>query len=182
MDKVSSLFRPYQIGTRVQGAIATLTREGAVLGQALTGIVGIQQVLTRLSVLNLVRAEQHIEIVTRHAQLLAYLSDGEAGDGVEHMVGIVGTGFQSGDLLVTALEGGLHDLKRTSQDDFIAFVGACHHVASLLSDGRKDLAGDPLPKLLGLRLSTFKDGVIKTVLIDKGGLLYSSQVVDDGVL
>ena len=90
------------------------------------------------------------------------------------MVGVVGTGFQSGDLFVSSLESGLHDLEGSCQDDFIAFVGTSYHVASLLSDGRKHLAGDPLPKLLGLRLSTFKDGVIKTVLINKGGLLYSS--------
>ena len=51
-----------------------------------------------------------VELAACHRELLGDLRDGEARDGVEHMVGIVGAGTEQRYLGIAALQRGLHDL------------------------------------------------------------------------
>ena len=127
----------------------TSVRVGAVLGIPLSGIVGIEQVLSALPVLDVHLAQQAVQLLSGHVQFLGQLGGCDASDGVEHMVGILCPRLEFGYQFVTSLQSSLHDLKRTSQDYFIAFVGACHHVASLLADGRKHFAGYPMLESFG---------------------------------
>ena len=174
MDEVTASLRPYQIGTCTQSPVTTLSCEGAVLRQALSGIVGIQQILTRLHVLDAFLAEQAVEVMPRHVKLLPYLGNGEARDAVQHMVGILRTRLQLGDLFVTSLQGGLHDLKRTGQDDFIAVVRTNHHVSSLLADAWKDFVGHPMLEPLGAIELVGKDEGIEAGLVDEDHHLVSA--------
>ena len=57
MNEVATAFRPYQVGLGLQLTIGAVVLEVAVLGEALAGIVGIEQVLARLRVLDTHLAE-----------------------------------------------------------------------------------------------------------------------------
>ena len=144
MDKVTSSFRPNEVSLGSQLAVRCVIFEASVLRQPLTGIVRIEQILTRLHILDTHLAKQTIEVVSCHVQLFPYLSDGETRNRIKHMVGIVGAWFQLCNLLVSALQGSLHDLECSCQDHFIAFVRSCHDVASLFADAWEDFAGDPM--------------------------------------
>ena len=135
MNKVASAFRPYQIGMRVEVAIQALVRVSTVLGITLSGIIGIEQVLSALPVLDTHLAEQAIELLRGHVQFLGQLGRGEARNGIQHMVGIIRPRLELGYLLIASLQRGLHDLEGTCHDYLITLVGADHHVASLLSYG-----------------------------------------------
>ena len=174
MNKVATAFRPYQVCAGVKCPVLVLPGEGSVLRQPLSGIVGIEQVLPRLRILDAHLAKQHVQVVAGHVQFLAYLGDGEARDGVQHMVGIVGTGLELGYLLVASLQRGLHDLERTGHDHFIAFVGTGHHVASLLADAWEDFAGDPMLESLGAIELTCENQRIKAGFVDVSHQLVSA--------
>ena len=78
VDRVASAFRPYQVLTGVKSSVLVPSGEGPVPGQPLSGIVGIEQVLSRLRILDAHLAKQHVQVVAGHVQFLAYLGHGEA--------------------------------------------------------------------------------------------------------
>ena len=122
----------------------TSVRVGAVLGIPLSGIVGIEQVLSALPVLDVHLAQQAIQLLSGHVQLLSQLRGGEARDGVQHLVGIIRSWLELGYLLIASLQGRLHDLQGTRHNYLVALVGTNHHVTALLADAGEDFAGDPL--------------------------------------
>ena len=70
MDKLTSTFCPHQVSARFQFTFGRVKLEGAVLGQPLSGIAGIEQILSRLYVLDTHLAKQHIQVVAGHVQFL----------------------------------------------------------------------------------------------------------------
>ena len=62
------------------------------------GIVGIEQILTALVVLHMEGTERTVQFLGSHPEFLGYLSGGETGDGVEHIVGIESLRHQSVDI------------------------------------------------------------------------------------
>ena len=142
-------------------------RVSTVLGIPLSSIVGIEQVLSTLPVLDVHLAQQAVQLLSGHVQFFGQLGGCDASDGVEYMVGILCPRLEFGYQFVTSLQSSLHDLKRTSQDNFIALVGACHHVASLLADGWQHFAGDPMLESLGAIELGGKDEGIETGFVDE---------------
>ena len=102
MDKVTSALRPYQVRIRAESIIMSSVRVRTVLGIPLSGIVGIEQVLSTLPVLDVHLAQQAVQLLSGHVQFLGELGGCDASDGVEYMVGIIRTRFYLGYLLITA--------------------------------------------------------------------------------
>ena len=98
MYKLPSSFCPYEVGVGVGGAqfllcpIAVRVGEGRVAGAALrqahVGIIGIEQILAALVVLDMKGTELAVQLLCRDTQLLRYLRGGIAGNRVEHIVGV----------------------------------------------------------------------------------------------
>ena len=149
MNKMLASLCPHQVRICAEHTVLTSVRVGAVLGIPLSGIVGIEQVLSALPVLDVHLAQQAVQLLCGHVQFLGQLGSGEARDAVQHMVGIVGSRFQYGYLLVASLQGGLHDLERSCHDHLVALVGTNHHVSSVLADAWENFAGDPMFESLG---------------------------------
>ena len=149
MDELASALRPYQVRFGEYHAVLQGMLAGAALGETLSGKLGIEHVLSALPVLDAHLAESAVQFLCRHAQLLGELGGGDAGDGVEHLVGIFGTRLQLGNLFVASLQGGLHDFDGTQHDVLVAVALLGHHVSALLADGRQHFAGDPTLESLG---------------------------------
>ena len=60
-----------------------------------------------------------------------------------------GLGFKKSNLLLPALQSGVHYLQGSGKDNLVALVGACHHISALLADGGEHLAGHPMLESLG---------------------------------
>ena len=94
------------------------------------------------------------------------------------MVGIVGSGLQTGDLFVAAVQCGLHYLQGTLHHFLFRLAFPGYHVSALLTDGGKHLAGDPSLEPLGAVELRREDEGVKAALVDEDGLLGSAQSVD----
>ena len=98
MYELPSSFCPYEIGVGIGGAqlllnpIAVRVGEGRVAGAALrqahVGIIGIEQILAALVVLDMKGTELAVQLLCRDTQLLRYLRGGIAGNRVEYIVGV----------------------------------------------------------------------------------------------
>ena len=98
MYELPSSFCPYEVGVGIGGTqlllypIAVRVGEGRVAGAALrqahVGIIGIEQILTALVVLDMKGTELAVQLLCRDTQLLRYLRGGIAGNRVEHIVGV----------------------------------------------------------------------------------------------
>ena len=100
VDEVTSSFCPYQVHFREDNAMLAYMLACTAPGKPLTGKLSIEHVLSALPVLDAHLAESAVQFLCRHVQFLGQLGGGDAGNGIEHLVGIVGTGFQSGYFLV----------------------------------------------------------------------------------
>ena len=110
---------------------------GAALGESLSGKLGIEHVLTALPVLDAHLAQTAVQLLGTHSQFLGQLRGGDAVDGVQHRVGILGSWLQLGNLLVTFRQGRLHNLHRTLHHVLIALPLLRYQVTALLTDGWK---------------------------------------------
>ena len=73
MYKLPSALGPHQVGAGDEVAMRVAILAGAVLGIAAAGILGIEQVLPRLGVLDAALAEDAVELAPRHGKLLGNL-------------------------------------------------------------------------------------------------------------
>lgn len=90
MYELPSSFGPYEVGVGIGGAqlllypIAVRVGEGRVAGAALrqshVGIIGIEQILAALVVLDMKGTELAVQLLCRDTQLLRYLRGGIAGN------------------------------------------------------------------------------------------------------
>ena len=98
MDELSSSFGPYEIGMGVGSAhlllsaIALRVEEGAVAGAALrqahVSIIGIEEILTALVILDMQGAERAVQLLGCDTEFLRNLRGGEARNGIEHVIAI----------------------------------------------------------------------------------------------
>lgn len=98
MYELPSSFCPYEVGVGVGGAqlllcpIAVRVGVGrvarAALRQSHVGIIGIEQILAALVVLDMKGTELAVQLLCRDTQLLRNLCGGIAGNRVEHIVGV----------------------------------------------------------------------------------------------
>ena len=88
MNELSSSFGPYEIGMGVGSAhlflsaIALRVKEGAVAGTALcqahVGVIGIEEILTALVVLDMQSTERAVQLLGCDTEFLRNLRGGEA--------------------------------------------------------------------------------------------------------
>ena len=178
MDEVAAAFGPHQVVMRLDTSVAETDAERAALRIPLAGIVGIEQILPRLTVLHMKGAQEVVQLTPGHVQLLGNLRGGEARHGVEHLVHIVGLGLQAGDFVGTALQGGLHHEDATCQHLFVGLVGTGDEVASLSADAWQHLAGDPMLEAAGRGQLRREDEGIEAGLVDERGGLGSALGID----
>ena len=98
MDELSSSFGPYEISMCIGSAqlllsaIALRVEEGAVAGAALcqahVGIIGIEEILAALVVLDMEGTERAVQLLGCDAEFLRNLRRGEARNGIENVVAI----------------------------------------------------------------------------------------------
>ena len=73
-------------------AIALRVEEGAVAGTALrqahVGVIGIEEILTALVILDMQSAERAVQLLGCDAEFLRNLRSSEAGNGIEHVIAI----------------------------------------------------------------------------------------------
>ena len=174
MNEISSAFRPNQVSLGLEVTIRIVELEGAVLRQSLTSVIRIKEELTGLRILDTHLAEEDVQVVPRHVQLLADLGDGEAGDGIKHMVGIIGTRLETGNQFVASLEGGLHDLERSCHDHLVALVWVYHHITSLLADAWEHFARYPMLEAFGAVELGGEDEGIEAGFVDVNHALNSA--------
>ena len=78
-----------------------------------------------------------------------HLRGGEAGYGVQHVVGIHDAGLEARYLGIAALEGGLHDLQCSGKDYLVALVRTGYHISPLSAYGGQHLCGHPVLESAG---------------------------------
>jgi hypothetical protein len=98
MDELSSSFGPYEIGMGVGSAhlllsaIALRVEEGAVAGAALrqahVSIIGIEEILTALVILDMQGTERAVQLLGCDTEFLRNLRSSEAGNGIEHVIAV----------------------------------------------------------------------------------------------
>ena len=89
VNELTPLLRPHEIHPRTDGIPSDKQVEvRAALRQPTVSILRIQHVLSTLVVLHTLCAEQSVQLLRRHAQLLGYLRGGVAGYTVQHIVGV----------------------------------------------------------------------------------------------
>ena len=110
MDKAATLLCPDEIhlGFHARSRFSSILAAAPInllraisrtaLGKTLMGIVGIEQILAALVVLHMEGTERTVQFLGSHPEFLGYLSGGETGDGVEHIVGIESLRHQSVDI------------------------------------------------------------------------------------
>ena len=184
MDELPPRFRPDEVGARVGLALRIEVQVGTVLRIARAGILGIEEVLPALEVLHAEEAKAPVELAGGHPQPLGHLRGGEARDGINHLVGIIGPRLELGDPFVPPLQRLLHDAEGAREDHLVRLVGAYHHIAARLADGGKDLAAYPILKTFRLRLVRTHDHLVKVLFVDVNKPLHhfrSKLVIGRGV-
>ena len=98
VDELSSTLGPYEIGMGVGSAhlllsaIALRVKEGAVAGTALcqahVGVIGIEEILTALIILDMQSTERAVQLLGCNTEFLRYLRSGEARNGIEHVIAV----------------------------------------------------------------------------------------------
>ena len=78
VNELSSLFGPNQLAGGVNSTEEVAEGTCAVLRQSLSGKGSIEQVLTALTVLYALLAEDAVQLVGRHTHTLCHLRGGEA--------------------------------------------------------------------------------------------------------
>ena len=172
MKEVSSALRPHHVGVCDEFAVGAVESPCAALGISASGILGVEHVLSRLSVLYASLAEQAVELGARHGELLGYLRGGEARDGVEHVVGIRGAWLELCYLSSQSVEGSAHHLHGACHERLLRVVRTGHHISSLLAYGGQHLGGHPvLESARALELRTH-DERVEAALVDEGHQLF----------
>ena len=98
MYELPSSLGPYEIGMGVGSAhlllsaIALRVKEGAVAGAALrqahVSIIGIEEILTALVILDMQGTERAVQLLGCDTEFLRNLRGGEAGNGIEHVIAV----------------------------------------------------------------------------------------------
>ena len=181
VDELTASLCPYQVHFCQHHAVLQDTLMRAALGKTLAGKLGIKHVLSALPVLDAHLAKSAVQLLGGHAQLLGQLRGGDAGHGVQHLVGIVRLGLQTGNFFLASLKRGPHNFQRTCHDVLLALARLHHQVTALLADARKHLAGYPMLESLGAIELRGKDEGIEAGLVDEDGKLLTSTIIEESV-
>lgn len=181
MDELPPRFRPDEVGARVGLALRIEVQVGAVLRIARAGILGIEEVLPALEVLHAEEAKAPVELAGGHPQTLGHLRGGEARDGINHLVGIIGPRLELGDPFVPPLQRLLHDAEGAREDHLVRLVRPRQHITPVLADGGEDLASHPPAERPRLRLPAFEYHVVQPVFVDEQHPACPSDGVGDKV-
>ena len=136
----------------------------AALGESHVGVVGIEQILSALVVLDVASAERAVQLLGGAAQLLGDLRGGVAGDAIQDVVGVEGFRHQSVDVALKV-------------DDFLSRLLDFHH---LLVHDLVELAD--AGRLLGDEVLALCDDAVavlnQCILLSDGGVLFSESLLN----
>ena len=164
VNELAPLLRPHEIHPRTDGIPSDKQVEvRAALRQPTVSILRIQHVLSTLVVLHTLCAEQSVQFLRRHAQLLGYLRGGVAGYTVQHIVSVESLRQQAvdfrlllGNELLLLSDEGILLLERlakhflgTAADVLVSVALMERNEAASLANLRQHHSSNPMLELLG---------------------------------